>query len=295
MNHPKHDASGKIEVIEFIEDKGLGFHLGNVVKYVSRAGKKDPSLEKMIEDLKKAEWYLRRFIEISEKGADACRPNEMPKPKTPMHSDKMAVTVKDGVTNAARQGADDLWQKACESAEKTFVELKGDDGKFNRLRILKQALGIKRMAVNEDEILKAIETLGFDIRAVSGKRDSLEMLTINIYYRRLVNELNESDSLNSTPKSNPTLTINDGVPINASWREIATPKTRLEQLFDALGLHDFAIAYLDAQIRAVYGDNTMKSFISMNDDEFFEVKHYAHFVMSMERTEIEKLKKELSK
>ncbi len=62
INHPPHYTSGKIEVIDFIEDQHLGYHLGNVIKYVCRAGKKDP--EKEIEDLKKAEWYLVRYIGI---------------------------------------------------------------------------------------------------------------------------------------------------------------------------------------------------------------------------------------
>ena len=61
VNHPSHYCDGKIEVIDFIEDKKLGYHLGNVVKYVSRAGKKCP--DKEIEDLKKARWYLNRYIE----------------------------------------------------------------------------------------------------------------------------------------------------------------------------------------------------------------------------------------
>src|SRR5699024_9883836 len=60
VNSPSHYA-GKIEVIDFIEDKGLGFHLGNSVKYISRAGKKDP--RKTEEDLKKAIWYIERYIE----------------------------------------------------------------------------------------------------------------------------------------------------------------------------------------------------------------------------------------
>lgn len=60
--HPPHYNSGNIEVIEALEDWDLGFHLGNVVKYVARAGKKDPA--KHIEDLEKAEWYLRRKIEV---------------------------------------------------------------------------------------------------------------------------------------------------------------------------------------------------------------------------------------
>lgn len=73
VNHPKHYNDGKIEVIEFIEDKNLGFHLGNAVKYIARAGKKDPS--KYVEDLKKAIWYIRRRIEIEKE--DPRRPDDM--------------------------------------------------------------------------------------------------------------------------------------------------------------------------------------------------------------------------
>ena len=38
VNHPPHYTQGKIEVIEFIEDQQFPYHLGNVIKYVSRAG-----------------------------------------------------------------------------------------------------------------------------------------------------------------------------------------------------------------------------------------------------------------
>lgn len=65
VNHPSHYTDGNIEVIDFIEDKHLGFHLGNVVKYVARAGKKDNC--KTIQDLQKAEWYLKRKIELLQK------------------------------------------------------------------------------------------------------------------------------------------------------------------------------------------------------------------------------------
>ncbi len=61
VSHPAHYTDGKIEVIEYIEDKGFGFHIGNAIKYLSRAGKKDP--DKEIEDLKKAIWYINRRIE----------------------------------------------------------------------------------------------------------------------------------------------------------------------------------------------------------------------------------------
>ena len=60
VNHPAHYTSGKIEVIDFIEDKELGFHLGNAVKYISRAGRKNP--DKIVEDLQKAVWYINREI-----------------------------------------------------------------------------------------------------------------------------------------------------------------------------------------------------------------------------------------
>ena len=65
VSHPAHYTVGKIEVIDFIEDKGLNFHRGNAVKYIARAGKKDPTKE--IEDLKKARWYLDREINRMEK------------------------------------------------------------------------------------------------------------------------------------------------------------------------------------------------------------------------------------
>ena len=60
VNHPRHYTDGKIEVIDYIEDKNLGFCLGNAIKYISRAGKKDPA--KRIEDLRKAVWYVERQI-----------------------------------------------------------------------------------------------------------------------------------------------------------------------------------------------------------------------------------------
>lgn len=57
VEHPNHYNSGKIETIDAIEDWRLGFHLGNVIKYVSRAEHKNGT-----EDLKKAKWYLEREI-----------------------------------------------------------------------------------------------------------------------------------------------------------------------------------------------------------------------------------------
>ena len=65
VNHPSHYTSGQIEVIDFIEDKELGFHLGNAVKYISRAGRKDA--DKTVEDLRKAVWYINRQIQRLER------------------------------------------------------------------------------------------------------------------------------------------------------------------------------------------------------------------------------------
>ena len=59
VNHPPHYNQGTIEVIDAIEDWGLDFNAGNVVKYVARhQHKANP-----VEDLKKARWYLDRLID----------------------------------------------------------------------------------------------------------------------------------------------------------------------------------------------------------------------------------------
>lgn len=55
---PSHYNTGKIEVIDAIDDWNLGFYEGNIVKYVARAKHKG----KQLEDLKKAHWYLERLI-----------------------------------------------------------------------------------------------------------------------------------------------------------------------------------------------------------------------------------------
>jgi hypothetical protein len=66
VNHPQHyGGDTQYEAIKVIEAWELGFCLGNTVKYISRAGKKDQ--DKRIEDLKKARWYLDREIQRMEK------------------------------------------------------------------------------------------------------------------------------------------------------------------------------------------------------------------------------------
>jgi len=66
IDHPKHygGKDAKHEAISVIEEWKLGFHLGNVIKYISRAGKKPA--QNVLQDLKKAKWYLERYIELIE-------------------------------------------------------------------------------------------------------------------------------------------------------------------------------------------------------------------------------------
>lgn len=95
VNHPGWYASGRIEVIEAIEDWKLDFALANTVKYVARAGKKDPSRE--IEDLEKAAWYLARKIErlkAEKEGRQVVRPNDM-HPRSELSEKSYALSVPD--------------------------------------------------------------------------------------------------------------------------------------------------------------------------------------------------------
>ena len=66
VNHPDHYNSGKYEVMDVIEDAGLGegFCLGNALKYILRAKHK----ENYVEDLKKAKWYIDYIIERADHG-----------------------------------------------------------------------------------------------------------------------------------------------------------------------------------------------------------------------------------
>lgn len=66
VDHPEHygGVDDPYETIKVIEAWDLDFCLGNTVKYISRAGKKDQTMA--IVDLKKARWYLDRRIEQME-------------------------------------------------------------------------------------------------------------------------------------------------------------------------------------------------------------------------------------
>lgn len=68
VNHPAHygGADNPYEAIKVIRSWGLSFCLGNAVKYIARAGRKDPA--KHIEDLKKARWYISEEIAHLEAG-----------------------------------------------------------------------------------------------------------------------------------------------------------------------------------------------------------------------------------
>jgi hypothetical protein len=77
VSHPKHYTFSKLQVIDAIEAWGLNFHLGNTVKYIARAGRKDVAKE--VEDLEKAVWYLQRHIENISKANE----NPAPAPAIP--------------------------------------------------------------------------------------------------------------------------------------------------------------------------------------------------------------------
>lgn len=69
VNHPKHygGKDNPYEAIKVIEAWDLGFCLGNTVKYISRAGKKDDT----IQELEKALWYLKREIKNLKDGKES--------------------------------------------------------------------------------------------------------------------------------------------------------------------------------------------------------------------------------
>lgn len=77
VNHPQHYNLGGVEVIDAVEAWGFGegFNRGNAIKYIARAGRKDPETE--IEDLEKAKWYIQREIErlALEQASNGCGPD----------------------------------------------------------------------------------------------------------------------------------------------------------------------------------------------------------------------------
>ena len=77
VHRPAHYRQGTIEVIEVIERLDLGYHAGQVVKYVSRYRYKGAP----VQDLQKALWYLGRLIEIEEAKRRGDQPDT---PNTPV-------------------------------------------------------------------------------------------------------------------------------------------------------------------------------------------------------------------
>lgn len=71
VNHPPHYNYATIEPIDVIEDWNLPYHLGNALKYISRAGHKENNSE--IQDINKAIWYLKRYIELKENTNDVSK------------------------------------------------------------------------------------------------------------------------------------------------------------------------------------------------------------------------------
>lgn len=61
VNHPKHYTQGKIEVIDFILDQKMPYLESNILKYICRHRYKNG-----LEDLKKAQWYINKLIEVTE-------------------------------------------------------------------------------------------------------------------------------------------------------------------------------------------------------------------------------------
>ena len=59
INHPTHYQGNGLDAIQVIESFNLNFSLGNAVKYILRAGKKNDAQE----DIKKAIWYLNRELQ----------------------------------------------------------------------------------------------------------------------------------------------------------------------------------------------------------------------------------------
>lgn len=65
VNHPPHYKRGGLECIDVIEALRLPYHLGNALKYLWRAGEKDPM--KTSEDLRKCIWYIERYVALLKK------------------------------------------------------------------------------------------------------------------------------------------------------------------------------------------------------------------------------------
>jgi hypothetical protein len=100
VNHPSHygGADNPHEPIVVIEHYKLGFNIGNTVKYLLRAGKKD----NILQDLKKASWYLLREIGNieAEREAERKRGDEPRKTSEPVHDKETCKYIEEEVRPA---------------------------------------------------------------------------------------------------------------------------------------------------------------------------------------------------
>lgn len=79
VEHPRHYTFGGVEVIDAIEAWDMPYHLGNAIKYIARHEHKGG-----IEDLKKARWYLTRYIGLKEKDEGEAPPEGRLVPQIPI-------------------------------------------------------------------------------------------------------------------------------------------------------------------------------------------------------------------
>lgn len=126
INHPSHYTDGKFETIEAIESWRLGYHLGNAVKYISRAGKKSKDTE--IEDLQKARWYIKRYLDYHHLKVESLRAMEY----------------------AADKGLD--WDLAvavlCLSVSEVLSNEQQDTSARQALEALERAIGVREARAN---------------------------------------------------------------------------------------------------------------------------------------------------
>ena len=117
--NPDYYRKGKIEVADFIEDKGFNFFLGNVVKYVSRAGMKEGN--SAVQDLKKAQWYLNKEIARLEnlEVSDCCKKH---KPSSKISGSGGCCTVE--------YMSDDDYADACATLTSIIFGDRDDDDDF---------------------------------------------------------------------------------------------------------------------------------------------------------------------
>lgn len=130
VSHPSHYTSGGVETIDVIEAWGLGFHLGNVVKYVSRAGKKDP--ERTVEDLRKAKWYLERAIDRATDRAAA--PSSPDDDTSEQRRPNPVVVRRDQFGRMVRSRAHYFYGSARRYEDDVAAACKGDAAAFDRLQ-----------------------------------------------------------------------------------------------------------------------------------------------------------------